>query len=52
MKSDWYEPCKYCDPFIEWQEQKEKEAKRKITKIIIYNYLHSIPLYIIFYDFF
>ena len=28
--------------------QKEKEPKRKISKIIIYNYLHSIPLYIIY----
>jgi hypothetical protein len=31
MKDDWYEPCKYCDPFIEWQEQKERD-KRKEAK--------------------
>ena len=22
MTTDWYEPYKYCDPFIEWNEQK------------------------------
>jgi len=29
MKSDWDERNKYCDPFIEWNEQKEKEIKER-----------------------
>ena len=27
MKSDWCEPYKYWDPFIEWKAQKENEIK-------------------------
>lgn len=27
MKSDWDERNKYCDPFIEWNEYKEKLTK-------------------------
>ena len=27
MKSDWDERNKYCDPFIEWNEYKERVIK-------------------------
>jgi hypothetical protein len=32
MKNDWYEPTKYCDPFIEWNEYKDQKEKENEIK--------------------
>lgn len=32
MKSDWYEPYKYWDPFVEWKTEKESDKRKEVKE--------------------